>query len=95
MRRFIIDTNLYIDWLNAGKHESIIFQPDAVKFMSTVVMMELLAGAYSVHDRTRPSLNWAESSLRLRRPTKKPALRVITNPRSGPTELGRSACDHR
>ena len=44
MRRFIIDTNLYIDWLNAGKHESIIFQPDAVKFMSTVVMMELLAG---------------------------------------------------
>jgi predicted nucleic acid-binding protein len=53
MRRFIIDTNLYIDWLNAGKHESIIFQPDAVKFMSTVVMMELLAGAYSVHERTR------------------------------------------
>jgi len=40
MRRFIIDTNPYIDWLNAGKHESIIFQPDAVKFMSTVVKAE-------------------------------------------------------
>jgi predicted nucleic acid-binding protein len=53
MRRLIIDTNLYIDWLNAGKHESIIFQPDAVKFMSAVVMMELLAGACSAHERTR------------------------------------------
>ena len=53
MRRLIIDTSLYIDWLNDGRHESILFQPDAVKFMSTVVMMELLAGAYSVHDRTR------------------------------------------
>ena len=80
MRRFIIDTNLYIDWLNAGKHESIIFQPDAVKFMSTVVMMELLAGAYSAHERTRlhdlftTFTNWAESSLRLRQPTKKPAM---------------------
>jgi hypothetical protein len=60
---------LYIDWLNAGKHESIIFQPDAVKFMSAVVMMELLAGACSAHERTRlhdffpPLPNWAESSL--------------------------------
>jgi len=53
VRRLIIKTSLYIDWLNDGRHESILFQPDAVKFMSTVVMMELLAGAYSVHDRTR------------------------------------------
>ncbi|MDP3597619.1 MAG: PIN domain-containing protein [Nitrospirota bacterium] len=52
MRRLIIDTNLYIDWLNAGKHEPILFQPNAVKFMSAVVMMELLAGAHAVHDRT-------------------------------------------
>lgn len=49
----MVDTNLYIDWLNAGKHEAILFQPDAVKFMSAVVMMELLAGAYSMRDRTR------------------------------------------
>ena len=54
MRCLIVDTNLYIDWLNVGKHEPILFRPDAVKFMSTVVMMELLAGAYSVHGRTRP-----------------------------------------
>ena len=53
MRRLIVDTNLYIDWLNAGEHEPILFQPDAVKFMSAVVMMELLAGAHSVRDQTR------------------------------------------
>jgi predicted nucleic acid-binding protein len=53
MRRLLIDTNLYIDWLNTGEYESFLFQPDAVKFMSAVVMMELLAGAHSVQDRTR------------------------------------------
>lgn len=53
MRRLILDTNLYIDWLNAGTHESILFQADAVKFMSAVVMMELLAGAHAARDRTR------------------------------------------
>ena len=53
MLRLIVDTNLYIDWLNAGEHEPILFQPDAVKFMSAVVMMELLAGAHSVRERTR------------------------------------------
>ncbi len=53
MRRLILDTNLYIDWLNTGGHEPIVFQPDAVKFMSAVVMMELLAGAHSLHDQTR------------------------------------------
>ena len=53
MRRLLIDTNLYIDWLNTGEYESCLFQPDAVKFMSAVVMMELLAGAHSVQDRRR------------------------------------------
>ena len=53
MRRLIVDTNRYIDWLNAGEHEPVFFQPDAVKFMSAVVMMELLAGAHSVRDQTR------------------------------------------
>ncbi|HEX5545696.1 MAG TPA: PIN domain-containing protein [Nitrospira sp.] len=53
MRRLILDTNLYIDWFNTGAHEPLLFQSDAVKMMSTVVMMELLAGAYAVRDRTR------------------------------------------
>ena len=53
MRRLILDTNLYIDWFNTGAHEPLLFQSDAVKMMSTVVMMELLAGAHAVRDRTR------------------------------------------
>ena len=52
MRRLIVDTNLYVDWLNAREHERVFFQPDAVKFMSAVVMMELLAGVHSVRERS-------------------------------------------
>lgn len=51
MRRLVLDTNLYIDWLNAGEHEDVLFQPGIVKFLSAVVMMELLAGAFSARDR--------------------------------------------
>jgi predicted nucleic acid-binding protein len=45
MRRAVIDTNLYIDWLNAGRHEDVLFRRDAVKYLSAVVMLELYAGA--------------------------------------------------
>ena len=51
MRRVVIDTNLYIDWLNAGRHEDVLFQRDAVKYLSTVVVLELYAGAFSPRDR--------------------------------------------
>ena len=40
MRRVVIDTNLYIDWLNAGRHEGVLFQRDAVKYLSAVVMLD-------------------------------------------------------
>ncbi len=51
MRRVVIDTNLYIDWLNAGGHEAVFFEPGAVKYLSAVVMMELFAGTTSDRDR--------------------------------------------
>jgi predicted nucleic acid-binding protein len=51
MHRLVIDTNLYIDWLNAGRHEAALFQRDAVKYLSAVVMLELYAGAFSPRDR--------------------------------------------
>ena len=47
MRRLVIDTNIYIDWFNAGRHEDILFQDNAVKHLSAVVLMELRAGAFS------------------------------------------------
>jgi predicted nucleic acid-binding protein len=51
MQRVIIDTNVYIDWMNDGLYEAVIFQRDAVKHLSAVVIMELAAGAFSVRDR--------------------------------------------
>jgi predicted nucleic acid-binding protein len=51
MQRIVIDTNVYIDWINDGQYEPVIFQREAVKHLSAVVIMELAAGAFSVRDR--------------------------------------------
>jgi predicted nucleic acid-binding protein len=51
MQRVVIDTNVYIDWINQGRYETVIFQREAVKYLSAVVRMELAAGAFSVRDR--------------------------------------------
>jgi len=51
MRRLVIDTTVYMDWLNAGLHEDVLFQRGTVKHLSAVVLMELRAGAFSSSDR--------------------------------------------
>ena len=51
MRRLVIDTNVYVDWMNAGRHEVVIFEKGAVKYLSAVVLMELRAGASRPADR--------------------------------------------
>ena len=51
MRRLVIDTSLYIDWLNRELYEEVLFQRDAVKYLSAVVLMELRAGAFNTGDR--------------------------------------------
>jgi predicted nucleic acid-binding protein len=51
MRRVVIDTNLYVDWINRGRHEETLFQRETVKYLSAVVLMELRAGAFSKADR--------------------------------------------
>jgi predicted nucleic acid-binding protein len=51
MRRLVIDTNVYVDWINAGRHEDVLFQTEAVKYLSAVVLMELRAGAFAASDR--------------------------------------------
>jgi predicted nucleic acid-binding protein len=51
VRRLVIDTNVYLDWINAGRHEAVLFQSGAVKYLSAVVLMELRAGAFSASDR--------------------------------------------
>jgi predicted nucleic acid-binding protein len=51
VRRLVVDTNVYIDWLNRGLYSELLFQSDSVKFMSAVVLMELFAGAHALKDR--------------------------------------------
>ncbi len=51
MRRLVIDTNVYIDWINHGRYEDVLFERSSVKYLSAVVLMELRAGASSAHDR--------------------------------------------
>jgi predicted nucleic acid-binding protein len=51
MRRLVIDTNVYVDWLNRGRHEGVLFERGAVKYLSAVVLMELRAGAFRAADR--------------------------------------------
>jgi len=51
MRRLVIDTNIYIDWLNRGLHEEVLFQRGTLKYLSAIVQMELRAGALSLRDR--------------------------------------------
>ena len=66
MQRVVVDTNIYIDWLNEGRHEGVLFQREAVKHLSAVVLMELLAGAFSTRDRQAHSRY--HSSFRKSRP---------------------------
>ena len=51
MHRVVVDTNLFIDWFNDGRHDAVLFQRGAVKYLSAVVMMELYAGVSSSADR--------------------------------------------
>lgn len=51
MRRLVVDTNVYVDWMNAGRHEDVLFEKGAVKYLSAVVLMELRAGAFRPADR--------------------------------------------
>jgi predicted nucleic acid-binding protein len=51
VRRLVVDTNVYVDWMNAGRHEDVLFERGAVKYLSAVVLMELRAGAFRPLDR--------------------------------------------
>jgi predicted nucleic acid-binding protein len=45
LRKVILDTNLYIDWFNKGLHEDLMVGPGLVRYLSSVVQMELRVGA--------------------------------------------------
>jgi predicted nucleic acid-binding protein len=47
VKRTLLDTNIYIDWLNAGLHEDLVLGSGRLRILSAVVAMELRAGAVS------------------------------------------------
>jgi predicted nucleic acid-binding protein len=51
MQKVLFDTNVLIDWLNAGKYSEFLFGRGLVKYLSAVVLLELEAGAFSLKDR--------------------------------------------
>jgi predicted nucleic acid-binding protein len=50
MTKLLLDTNLYVGWFNQGLHEPLIAGPGFVRYLSSVVQMELRVGA-----ATRPA----------------------------------------
>ena len=51
MKRALIDTNVYIDWMNVGAREPVVLAPGLLRHLSTVVLMELEAGATTLPAR--------------------------------------------
>ena len=59
MKRTVLDTNIYIDWLNDGLHEEFVLGTGRLRILSAVVLMELRAGA-----GTRRATNGVERLVR-------------------------------
>ena len=47
MERVVFDTDLYIDWIHAGLREDLFLERSFLRHMSTVVLLELRAGAFA------------------------------------------------
>lgn len=45
MQRVVFDSDLYIDWIEAGLHQELMLDRSLIRYMSTVVLLELHAGA--------------------------------------------------
>ena len=47
MTKVVLDTNVYIGWLNQGLHADLMLGPGFVRYLSAVVWMGLRIGATS------------------------------------------------
>lgn len=59
MERVIFDADLHIDWIQAGLHEQLMLGRQVVRYLSTVVLLELQAGSL-----TRPVATTVENLYR-------------------------------
>jgi len=62
MIKALLDTNLYVGWLNHGLHETLMVGPGFVRYLSSVVQMELRVGA-----ATRPAHRLLDQLVRAHR----------------------------
>ena len=53
MHKLIIDTNVWIDWINRGAHEDLLLNKNAIKYLSSIVLMELYAGVHRPKDKSQ------------------------------------------
>jgi predicted nucleic acid-binding protein len=51
LRKVVLDTNLYIGWLNHGHHQDLMMGTGLVRYLSAVVQMELRFGAKTLPAR--------------------------------------------
>jgi predicted nucleic acid-binding protein len=51
VRKVVPDTDVYIDWLNAGRYGDLLFAKGFLKYLSAIVLLELEAGAFSKEDQ--------------------------------------------
>ncbi len=58
-RKVVLETKLYIDWMNRGLREAFMIGPGFVRYLSAVVQMELRVGA-----RTLPARRAVDQLLR-------------------------------
>lgn len=50
--KVVLDTNIYIDWINRGLREEWLIGGGKVRYLSSVVVMELRAGAHTRSGRS-------------------------------------------
>jgi predicted nucleic acid-binding protein len=51
VKRALLDTNVYIGWMNSGEHEALVLGSGLLRHMSVVVLMELEVGATTLAAR--------------------------------------------
>jgi predicted nucleic acid-binding protein len=59
MIKLVLDTNLYVGWLNHGLYEALVVGPGFVRYLSSVVQMELRVGT-----ATRPARRFLDQLVR-------------------------------
>jgi len=64
--KVVLDTSVYIDWLNRGLHDELLLGQGYVRYLSAVVAMELRVGA-----ATRPAQRAIEQLVRAYRASRR------------------------